>query len=285
MANLHFIELDWERTELTSTYSFAPDWTVELNLFYDIKDMDAHYTLPDGTPYTNPLGNIHHRDETLRGMADLRLLLNHWWRGILFEGDTLHVGAGFTLPTGEIEKNPYDLATAGLKHQHIQFGNGTIDPLLRADYSLVGDPLGFGLSLGLHAPLYENRNDYKGPTLLQFSAGPRLDFNGDVSINFRYTSLYQTRGTWDGDIDPNSGYFLQGISLSTPIRLSPVLTLIPTLMRIYSIDTRGNSDTFEMDTMIAVTLNISFGGKSGLPSPVEGGTGVSKDEWGTGWRK
>ena len=92
---------------MTTTYSFSSDWTVELNLFYDVKDMDAHYTLPDGTPYINPLGNIHHRNERLQGLADMRLLLNHWWHGILFEGDSLHVGGGITLPTGEIEENPY----------------------------------------------------------------------------------------------------------------------------------------------------------------------------------
>ena len=285
MPNEHFIELDWERTELTAAYAFTPDWNVELNIFYDIKEMKARYTLPDSTPYSNPLGNIHHRTERLDGVADLRLLLNHWWRGILFDGDTLHAGAGITLPTGRIEENPYELATAGLKHQHIQFGNGTIDPLLRADYSLTGDPFGFGLSLGLHAPLYENRNGYRGPTLLQFSAGPRVDFRGDLSISLRYTTLYQTRGTWDGDIDPNSGYFLQGLSVSAPIRLSQTLTLTPTFMRIFSIDTRGTGDTFEMDTMIALTLNISFGGESDLPAPEPRGPGVPKDEWGSGWRK
>lgn len=234
-------------------------WDVEAELPYDVKDVEVHYELPGGAEFDNPQGDLHHRTETLEGVGDLRLLLN--WRGRpgVFAGDFLRLGAGFTLPFGRIEEDPYALGSQGVRHQHIQFGTGTVDVLFRADALVTSGDVGFAASFGLRSSLYENREEYRAPTELDASIGPSWRALDGLSLSLRYSALYQTRGTWDGKSDPNTGYLQQGLGVSAGIRLGKGLTLIPSLSRTISIDTRGDADTFEMDWLAGLTLEAGFG--------------------------
>jgi hypothetical protein len=78
-------------------------------------------------PVDWPQGDIHHRDETLVGPGDPWLLLH----GAGSAGRwTLSARAGASLPLGRTEPNPFALGRQGLPHQHLQFGTGTVDPIL-----------------------------------------------------------------------------------------------------------------------------------------------------------
>jgi hypothetical protein len=249
----HVVRLYWHRTTLEASLPVGGDWDVELDVSFDVKDVRARYETPDGGSYDSPTGDLHHRTERLEGIADLRLLANWRPRGVFFDGDFAHVGVGVSLPTGRIEVNPYRLGDAGLKHQHIQFGTGTVDPILRLDYVLDG-PLGFAASVGVAAPLAENRHDYRGAALTDLAVGPRARIGEMLSVTLAYAAQYQMRATWDGENDPNSGYFLQAVSLSGSIRVSETFTLSSTALRTISIDSRGSGDTFEMDCMVGLAL-------------------------------
>lgn len=227
-----------------------------------MKDVDARYELPDGTEFANPEGDLHHRDERLEGFPDLKLFLNYRPGSVLLKDDRLHVGLGVSLPVGETESDPWKLGDQGLKHQHIQFGSGTFDPLLRLDYYLLANPVGLLASFNLQAPLYENRHDYQAATQADFTLGPRVQVFDWMVLGASYVASYQTRAYWDDDPDENSGYFLQGVGFNAAIRLAPGVSLIPSVLRVYSIDTRGSGDSLEMDWLVGISLDLSLGGGS-----------------------
>ncbi len=87
----------------------------------------------DGTPFAPDYVNIHHRDETLFGIADPWLL----GRATGAIGDLrITTRAGLGLPLGRIEDDPFARGRAGQEHQHIQFGTGTFYPVLALDAGL-----------------------------------------------------------------------------------------------------------------------------------------------------
>jgi hypothetical protein len=258
VPNRHFVHLDWYRTELDVAYGFSKDWDVELDVPYDVKRVRARYELPDGTPFPNPTGDLHHRDETLQGLSDLKLLLNHRPGGVLVPDGRLHVGLGLSLPVGETESDPWKLGNQGAKHQHIQFGTGTVDPVFRIDYYVLADPVGLLASANVQVPLYENHHTYKGSTQGDFTIGPRVKIADWLVVGASYVASYQTRAFWDGDPDENSGYFLQGVGFNAAIRVAPGVALIPTVLRVFSIDTRGSGDSLEMDWLAGLSLDIAL---------------------------
>lgn len=258
VPNRHIVRLHWWRTELDLSVGVAPDLDVELDIPYDLKDIRARYELPDGTPFNNPQGDLHHRTERLHGISDLKLLAN--WRpgSILLQDDRLHVGIGLSLPAGRTEEDPYALGALGLPHQHIQFGTGTVDPVVRLDYALLADPVGFLVSTSAQTPAYENSKGFRGSPLIDFSVGPRVRLADWLVVGASYVASWQGRAFWNGFPDENSGYFLQGVSFTAPVRLADGVTIIPTVLRTFSIRTRGDADAFEMDWMAGVSLDVGF---------------------------
>jgi thiol-disulfide isomerase/thioredoxin len=76
--------------------------------------------------------STHHRNETLTGIADPMLLgaLSHD-----VAGTRLTARAGLTIPLGRTEEDPFVLGEMGLRHQHIQMGTGTVNPVLALEAS------------------------------------------------------------------------------------------------------------------------------------------------------
>jgi thiol-disulfide isomerase/thioredoxin len=71
---------------------------------------------------------IHHRNETLTGLADPWITAHLAWARDRW---ALDGRIGITLPLGSTVDDPYVLGALGLPHEHIQFGTGTVDPLVR----------------------------------------------------------------------------------------------------------------------------------------------------------
>lgn len=259
VPNRHIITLDWYRIEFLAALALSPSLDLQLDVPYDVKDQRVRYELPDGTPLDNPIGPFHHRTETLEGVGDLRLLANFRARAILHPDDTLHVGAGFTIPTGKTENRPLFPGDPEplYVHQHIQFGTGTVDPLLRLGYRVQPDWWGIEFSAGAQIPLYENSRGYQGSTVIDFSIGPRFKTAPWVDVGLFYTGIYQSRAYWDGRADENSGYFQQAVYLSARIRVSSSLILAPMVLHTLDVDVMSGADVFQMDWLFSISLEIS----------------------------
>ncbi|MBA3542618.1 MAG: hypothetical protein H0T79_23585, partial [Deltaproteobacteria bacterium] len=90
------------------------------------------YLDTDGAEVDLVTPSIHHRNQTLTGLADPMVL--GAVTGAL--GPLrLTARAGVTLPFGSTQENPFVLGDRGQPHEHIQMGTGTINPVLAVEAS------------------------------------------------------------------------------------------------------------------------------------------------------
>jgi hypothetical protein len=202
----HVVSLELFHTELDADYGVTQGLTLSLRIPYDVKNQKVRYTTLAGEPYVPPYGDIHHRTETLVGVSDGQITA-------LFPlGSALLIGAGVSLPMGQTEPNPIVLGREGKKHEHIQFGSGTVDPLVSISWSR---PLGrFLLAAYADAqvPLYENSQGFRAPVLLRYTVGPSVAL-GTTGISLQYAGQYQSIGRWSGEVDEGTGFHNGGIFL------------------------------------------------------------------------
>src|SRR5262245_21297607 len=229
---------------------------MERQMPYDIKDMKARYERPDGMRFDNPQGNLHHRTETLEGAADFKLF--YTW----LVGDW-RISPGLNLPVGDTVDDPLVLGNLGLNHQHVQFGTGTVDPLARVYYLLhLGETVNFSFGAGAQIPLVENSHGYHAPPMVDLTVGPRIGVTDWLTLSLSYSCLYQGRAYWSGVPDPNTGYTLQGFQAALPIHFANGLFIIPSLYRAFDVDVRDEGDTFELDWIATMSVEIPLGGAS-----------------------
>jgi hypothetical protein len=123
----HLQDLDVAMLSLRASRGLAPGWGVEAMLPLRVVRSRIEYRDLSGAPYLPPDPDLHHRNETLAGAGDPWLAAV---RGAELGGWQLGGRAGVAIPLGKTEPNPFAAGDAGVRHQHVQFGNGTWDPLL-----------------------------------------------------------------------------------------------------------------------------------------------------------
>jgi hypothetical protein len=151
-----------------------PHLSVEALLDFRMVVERIHFLDLAGNPYEPPYPDVHHRNETLIGPADPWLMLHG---GLEWLGISWTARAGITLPLGSTVPNPFVLGDEGLPHEHIQFGDGTVDPVVGltafksfGTYSLNAWTLE-------RLPLYANGYGYKSGAQFLFGAGAQTSFD------------------------------------------------------------------------------------------------------------
>jgi hypothetical protein len=123
----HVQDISSVATGFSVARGLRPGLGLELTAFYRHVTTRIRFEDEQRQPLDWPQGDIHHRNESLHGPGDPWLLLH----GARNAGPwTLSARAGASLPLGRTEPNPFALGREGLPHQHIQFGTGTVDPML-----------------------------------------------------------------------------------------------------------------------------------------------------------
>lgn len=261
----HEVSLDYYRIEPGVTYSFAENWDILLRIPYEIKELSARKNLIDPATVSEQAEmernlNIHHRDRTYRGFADLMLVGGRHWSDVLREGDQLKTGFGLTLPTGRTEENPFKLGDQGLEHLHIQFGTGTFDPLLELNYFV---PLSDELSLTSYAmsrfPFYKNSKTYRGPIGVTTGAQARYRASERITVHVGLIFHYQSFAHWDGERDQNSGLLALSGTLGAGTRINEKTNIgidirYPILQE--TLDDEG--DAFEQGPTVVLSLSRLF---------------------------
>ena len=220
-------------TELAASYGLRSNLQLTLRVPYDVKATRVHYTLDDGTPYTPPYGDIHHRNETLRGISDPSLALEAAagdWTG----------GVGLTLPAGHTVPDPIRLGALGLPHEHIQFGSGTFRPMLVAQWRQLA-------RVEARLSLYTNDRGYRAPNEVFWSAGGRY---------VHVIGQWQSVGSWHGVADEGSGFQSAGVRLTLP-KLWHGTIIAPNIYR--ELWSRGmERQRFKQGTTLGLTLTRTF---------------------------
>lgn len=244
----HHVGLGLTHTELSAEYGIREQMQLSLRLPYDVKAMSVRYTTLAGAPYTPPYGDIHHRTETLTGLSDASLQLD------VARGDAWIFGFGTTLPIGHIVPDPIVLGREGKTHEHIQFGSGTFEPRLAAQWLRDGGVRLFARAEA-RVSLYENREGYRAPSTLIWSAGPSFRA-GALTIDPRLDGQLQTLGRWSGVVDEGTGFRNGGarLQISMPYR---GVTFAPSVYHeLWSHGSAGQ--TFRQRTTWAVAISRLF---------------------------
>ena len=161
-------------------------WDIGLTIPYFWKSQEAKISFieqanPIEMEYAERAGFIHHRTEDYDGFGDLELMAGFKKRDFLKEGSIMRIGMGLALPTGRTEDDPWLLGDLGKKHLHIQFGNGTIDPLINFYYGFqISEKIGLGFYSRARLPFYHNTKSYRGAPELAFS--PMVNFTMSAKL-------------------------------------------------------------------------------------------------------
>jgi hypothetical protein len=180
----HVQDITLANTSLAAEYGLARGVGLALASFYRQVHARVRFQDEARAPVVLPSGDIHHRNETLRGPGDP-------WAMVVVGGGvgawSIAGRAGVSVPLGRTEPNPFELGRRGLPHQHIQFGTGTWDPI-------VGLALGrrftwatLVASAQARLVAYANGHGYR--------AGDRYD--GSAFIERRLGARWRVQGGFD----------------------------------------------------------------------------------------
>lgn len=214
----HEVSLDYARVELGLQYTLTDDWDLIARIPWEHKAQSSSPTLIDPATSDQQIAmqrniDIHHRTATLRGISDLMFLARR-------RGPNFSLALGTTLPTGSTVENPYLLGDRGLKHLHIQFGTGTVDPLLEASYSQpVTDRLSAGASLNARFPFYENHHGFRAAPDGALSVHVSQRLSDRAQVRLEGAAYAQGYGHWDGLRDENTGLFATSIAAGATYRM------------------------------------------------------------------
>lgn len=244
----HHARLRLTHYDLAAAYGLRQNLQLNLSVPYDVKAMRIRYTTLDGQPFTPPYGDIHHRTETLSGISDASLGLD--WR----VRPQWVAGFGVSLPIGRTEPDPVALGREGKKHEHIQFGSGTVQPRVSLQYTRPGRVVLFARTEA-RLSLYENDEGFRAPTTLVWSLGPSTRVRR-IGIDARLEGQHQTVARWSGETDEGTGFTNGGARVGLSFAAGP-LQIAPSVYReVFSHGLHGES--FEQGTTWSVALSRTF---------------------------
>jgi hypothetical protein len=189
---------------LSGEYGLSQTFGIEAQVPFRSVTSTIEYTDADGAPYEPLDPGIHHRDETVFGVADAWLLLRvgttlqKWW---------LAARPGVSIPLGRTEDNPFALGDRGLRHQHIQLGSGTFDPVAIVEASRAFEALQIQFFAQGQAPLYENGAGYRAPWRVYGGGSVGSKLISDLSGSLGVEASHEAAEKWDGEVrqDGNLG--------------------------------------------------------------------------------
>ncbi len=170
---------------------------------FRIVDARTRYSDLAGHFKTLDYENIHHADGALFGIGDPQLLAHS---GFSLGDFQISGRAGFSVPLGQVTEDPYRLGEEGKPHQHIQFGTGSVDPLLGVDATWLfrrWSASAFGFA---RTPLYPGRNGYQAGS--QLSAGVAVSAPvGATEARLRISALvaHELAEKWSGALPVEDG--------------------------------------------------------------------------------
>ena len=261
----HHVALSTYRIDVGLQYFLSDQWTLQANIPYAVRNQEASIEWIEPVSSEDKQAvlrsrDIHHRDETYVGLADLDLFLGYKISGFFKVDDALFARLGTTVPTGKTEENPWELGDAGIKHLHIQFGTGTFNPSVGLQYSL---PLYRNMTVIASTrgtfPVYENSKIYRGPVELTYTAGFAYRLFDWCSLSGNYLGFYQSAAAWAGERDINTGlrYSMASLGMSVAV-LNGIFVSANVMFPLTQETLYDESDAIEFGNLVSWTTSYSF---------------------------
>ena len=235
-------------------------WGIELQLPFRITRTSIRYTDPAGGPYQPLDPDAHHRNETLAGLGD-PWVLGRWGR--LLAGVAVTARAGSSLPLGRTERDPFALGAQGLRHQHIQFGNGTFDPVLMLDLSRTFGGVDVSAYGQTQLSLYQNDEGFRAGNRFFTGAQAGMLALARITVALGLDLLAERPERWAGEVkqDGNLGRteLLGGLSLTRPFgaTIASVIARFPLYRDIVTGDQSPGS--LSSPLMLSLVISRTFG--------------------------
>jgi hypothetical protein len=228
------------------------------------------FTTPDGAPYEPLDADVHHRNETVAGLADPWLLLRvgatwqRWW---------FAARPGISLPLGRTEADPFELGDQGERHQHIQLGSGTFDPVLVLETSgPMGDFTLQAFAQG-NASLYENTHGYQAPWKVYGGVAVGTSIVGDLSGSLGVEGFHEAAERWQGAVRQDGTLGRSEMLLAGNLTQSFGATEFGLGVRVpvYRHIVQGTEEQGTLSSPLTHTLRFShvFGASQNEPQPAE----------------
>lgn len=189
---------------LLGEYGLSKTFGLEAQVPFRSVTSSIEYTDANGAHYEPLDPGIHHRNETVVGIADPWLLLRiggmveKWW---------LAARPGVSIPLGRTEENPFALGDRGLRHQHIQLGSGTFDPVGILEASRAFEAIQLQFFVQGQLPLYENRHGFRAPRRVYGGGSVGRKLVSELSGSLGVEASHEAAERWDGEVrqDGNLG--------------------------------------------------------------------------------
>lgn len=221
--HLHDQSLYWARATLTGAAGLGRGWQLQGSVGLDLKVTTIAYTTLDGAPYDPPYGDLHHRNETLFGLADGAMGARKDLRaGALRVG----VSGGTTLPFGRTEADPFALTAEGKPHQHFQRGTGVFTPTAALDVAAGTGPVTATAWLDGRAPPYANGEGYRPGPSAAVGIGPVWAPVRGLRLVPALEASAAGVDHWSAAVAPGSGTLAIGGSLTALGTLSTAVRVL-----------------------------------------------------------
>jgi hypothetical protein len=189
---------------LMGEYGLSKTFGIEAQVPFRSVTSTIEYTDANGARYEPLDPGVHHRNETVIGIADPWLLLRigatveQWW---------LAARPGISIPLGRTEENPFVLGDRGLRHQHIQLGSGTFDPVGIVEASRTLESIQLQFFAQGQVPLYENAQGYRAPWRVYGGGSVGHKLISELSGSLGVEASHEAAEQWDGEVrqDGNLG--------------------------------------------------------------------------------
>jgi hypothetical protein len=228
----------------------------ELQIPFRVTRTTVEYTTPSGASYQPLDPALHHRNETLAGIGD-PWLLGRYMTGA---GNFLVAGrAGVSVPLGRTVENPFELGAMGVRHQHIQFGNGTFDPVIALDVSRIVGGLQASAYAQAQLPFDENRHGFRaGNRISAGLRGGRQLFENLVGA-LAVDVLHDGAERWGGRIrqDGNLGRTEILFGLSAQQTLGTTVLGVGVLVPVYRHIVPGDDAPGTLSSPLMLSLSVS----------------------------
>jgi hypothetical protein len=259
----HISEINLYRTDMNLEYAFAQNWSLQFSLPYEVYAQSAELDYEEGRFTDEELQQIerqlyiHHRNETYYGFADPNLKVNHRF---LIGSSQLDIAAGTTFPLGRTEENPVAAGQRGEKHNHIQHGTGTFDPVINLYWlRAFGERFMLSAFSANRLPFYENEKSYSGPLETSTGVGGRYRISETWQVRSNISFLAQGLAYWDDEPDPNSGLNTLSATAGLLWHLNDQFLIDGGLrMPVYQ-QTLSEGDVFELGPTFMLTLSYRMG--------------------------